>query len=228
MKITKIHIALLSCLLLSAGVWALQLTRVEKRKPAISELASSIQAPDGAYQLGERLSQPKSEPSLSTIPITDFKEIDWEALVPKNWDPMKAFKGIDMNFLNDADPRAMAALEKMREAWDNAPIEPSMNGKKIRIPGFIVPLDAERGQIKQFLLVPYFGGCLHTPPPPANQIIDVTSSMPIKMQSMDAVWVTGILVTKRSDTEMGSAGYSMSAVKVTPYVHSKTPAKKKK
>jgi hypothetical protein len=228
MKINKIHIALLSCLLLSAGVWALQLTSVEKKKPVTSAWASSTQAPDGAYQLGERLSQTKSEPSLSTAPITDFKETDWEALVPKNWDPMKAFKGIDMNFLNDADPRAMVALEKMREAWDSAPIEPSMNGKKIRIPGFIVPLDAERGQIKQFLLVPYFGGCLHTPPPPANQIIDVTSRMPIKMQSMDAVWVTGILVTKRSDTEMGSAGYSMSAVKVTPYVHSKTPAKKKK
>lgn len=178
------------------------------------------------YKLGERLPQKKASapaPEKSAAPPAatasdSFKEITWEALIPKNWDPSKDFKNLDMNFLNDGDPRAMAALQAMREAWDKAPVEPGLNGARIKIPGFIVPLDGERGKLRQFLLVPYFGGCIHTPPPPANQIIDVTLEKPAKIQMMDAVWVTGVLETTRSDTSMGSAGYRLTGMGVTPYV----------
>ncbi len=179
------------------------------------------------YKLGERLPQKKAMASASvsktlasptTANSDSFKEISWEALIPKNWDPGKDFKNLDMDFLNDGDPRAMAALQTMREAWDQAPIEPSLNGTRIKIPGFIVPLDGEREKLREFLLVPYFGGCIHTPPPPANQIIDVTLEKPAKIQMMDAVWVTGVLETTRSDTSMGSAGYRLTGMSVTPYV----------
>ncbi|MFZ6643943.1 DUF3299 domain-containing protein [Undibacterium sp. TC4M20W] len=189
--------------------------------------------PSGQYKVGDRLPQNKGVTATSAAPVPaskptpapdtsdSYKEIRWEALIPKNWDPSKDFKNLDMNFLNDGDPRAMAALQTMREAWDKAPVEASLNGTRIRIPGFIVPLDGERGKLREFLLVPYFGGCIHTPPPPANQIIDVVLDKPAKIQMMDAVWVSGVLETTRSDTSMGSAGYRLKGMKVEAYVYPK-------
>lgn len=184
--------------------------------------------PGGQYKVGDRLPQNKavtapSKPVAPPLPAASdsYKEIRWEALIPKNWDPSKDFKNLDMNFLNDGDPRAMAALQTMREAWDKAPVEASLNGTRIKIPGFIVPLDGERGKLREFLLVPYFGGCIHTPPPPANQIIAVVLDKPAKIQMMDAVWVSGVLETTRSDTSMGSAGYRLKGMKVETYVYAK-------
>ncbi|MBI2319708.1 MAG: DUF3299 domain-containing protein, partial [Betaproteobacteria bacterium] len=121
------------------------------------------------YRVGDRL--PRSDTSISTQPT--YKETNWEALVPENWNPARAFEGLNLGMLSDADPRAMKALEKLRETWNNAPVVASLNGARIRIPGFIVPLENSRGQITEFLLVPYFGACIHTPPPPSNQIIHV-------------------------------------------------------
>lgn len=167
---------------------------------------------DADYKLGDKLAQGK--PTVSKA----FKEVTWEALVPKHWDPAKLFKGLDLDKLEDSDPRAMEALEKLRQAWNEAPTEPSLNGARIRIPGFVVPLDAQRGELKEFLLVPYFGACIHTPPPPANQIIHVVASKPLKnVQIMDAVWVNGTLGTGRIDTEFGTSSYQMKAEAVMPY-----------
>jgi hypothetical protein len=101
---------------------------------------------------------------------------------------------------------------------DNAPIVPALNGTRVRIAGFLVPLDGIKGQITEFLLVPYFGACIHTPPPPANQIIHVVPAKPYKLdQGMDAVWINGTLETTRAETGMGNAGYRMKADLVTPY-----------
>lgn len=66
--------------------------------------------------------------------------------------------------------------------------------------------------------IPYFGACIHTPPPPANQIIHVRSKSPVKgLRTMDAVWVSGTLGLERSDSEMGASGYSLAAKIVTKF-----------
>jgi hypothetical protein len=82
----------------------------------------------------------------------------------------------------------------MRSAWDQAPVETALNGQKVRIAGFVVPLERKGEQILEFLLVPYFGACIHVPPPPANQIIHVIPDKPVSgMKTMDAMWVSGTL-----------------------------------
>jgi hypothetical protein len=73
------------------------------------------------------------------------------------------------------------------------------------------------GQIREFLLVPYFGACIHTPPPPANQIIQVRLKTRRDLQTMDAVWVNGRLSIGRSETHMGISAYSVDAESVEPY-----------
>lgn len=188
--------ALLCCVMLAAGTPSLH-----------------AQQDKSDYKVGERLPQPKAPAAMKS-----YKELTWEGLVPKNWDPSQMMKGLDLGSLSDSDPRAMEALEKMRKAWSEAPVEPSLNGARVRIAGFLVPLDAQRGQVKEFLLVPYFGACIHTPPPPANQIIHAVAVKPLKeVQVMSAVWVSGTLETARSTTEFGDSGYRLKADMLAPY-----------
>ncbi|MFN0162491.1 MAG: DUF3299 domain-containing protein [Burkholderiales bacterium] len=166
----------------------------------------------GGFKLGDRLA-PGTARSGAT-----YREIDWEKLVPPGWDPAAAFKGLDLANLKDGDPRAMEAMARVQEAWDQAPLNQEMHNIKVRIPGFVVPLERRGTLIYEFLLVPYFGACIHTPPPPANQIIHVFPARPVTdVIAMDPVWVSGPIENKRSATAMGRAGYRMGADLVTPY-----------
>ena len=79
-------------------------------------------------------------------------------------------------------------------------------------------LDQAKDGLREFLLVPYFGACIHTPPPPANQIVHVRSQTPVKgLRSMDAVWVSGTLQIDSTKTDMGVSGYAMIAHQVQAY-----------
>jgi uncharacterized protein len=148
-----------------------------------------------------------------------FREIHWDELVPKDWDPFKEMKDLNMAGLSDADPRAAAALKRMREYWDNAPVNPKLEDQSVRLPGYLVPLDDSTVGMKEFLLVPYFGACIHTPPPPANQIVHVVPRNATKgFRSMDTVWVSGTIKAAKSDTAMGASGYRLDAVVVEAYV----------
>ena len=172
------------------------------------------------YRIGERLPAVTLAAAASKAPVSpaQYREIDWYELVPPGWDPAKVFEKLNLDNLQDADPRAEEALTQMRKAWDDAPVNASLNGQAVRIPGFVVPLDAGSAKLREFLLVPYFGGCIHVPPPPANQIIHVRATVPLdNIKAMDAVWVNGILTATRSNSQMGHAGYKMEAWKVENY-----------
>ncbi len=146
------------------------------------------------------------------------RTITWDVLVPAGWDPFKDFKDLNFQMMDDGDPRASAMLKKMREVWDDAPVNTAVVGQTVRIPGFVVPLEDSKDGLKEFLLVPYFGACIHSPPPPANQIVHVLPRSPAKgLRSMDAVWITGRLTTGRTDSYMGAASYRIEAVAVAPY-----------
>jgi uncharacterized protein len=167
---------------------------------------------------GVPLMKPSLQPK-STAPVApEFQTITWEKLVPANWDPFKEFKGTDLATLQDGDPRATQMMKRMREVWDNAPVNPSLVGQAVRIPGYVVPLEDTKDGIKEFLLVPYFGACVHSPPPPSNQIIHVLPKSAVKnLRSMDAVWISGTLKNLQTDSYMGASSWRLEAVSVTPY-----------
>jgi len=174
--------------------------------PALAQNAPALSPPLGAAA------------AKKATPAAAFREISWDDLMPKDWDPMKELKGTNLGLLSDSDPRANAMLKRMREVWDNAPTNNAMDGAAVRIPGYLVPLEDTKAGMKEFLLVPYFGACIHSPPPPSNQIIHVLPKAPPKgLHTMDTVWVSGTLKTLRSDTSMGASSYRLDAVLVEPY-----------
>ncbi|MDQ2819730.1 MAG: DUF3299 domain-containing protein [Pseudomonadota bacterium] len=162
-------------------------------------------------------------PRPVVLPLAPFEETEWFALVPRDWDPGKTF-GADIARLSDNDPRAIDALAKLRAAWANAPTEPAMNGARIRIGGFIIPLDTDNGAVTEFLLVPYFGACIHAPPPPANQVIHVFARQPLRhLTMMEPVHVSGTVRMARDKAPDSAAGlietigYEMDLEAVAPY-----------
>ena len=94
-----------------------------------------------------------------------------------------------------------------------------LEGKLVRIPGFVVPLDDFQDEGAEFLLVPYYGACVHTPPPPPNQIVMVgmTGKKAIKLNLFDAVWLSGRLKIASVESPYGTVGYQLEGLKVEPY-----------
>ena len=155
---------------------------------------------------------------------TSIRETLWDDLVPPGWDPMKRFRDARLNALPDSDPRVQEIMLELREAWDKAPVNPRMDGATVRLPGYVVPLEEVKGELQEFLVVPYFGACIHSPPPPANQIVHVAGARaPKGLRTMDAVWVTGVLKAQRLDSVMGVSGYQIQGAQVERYVAPKRP-----
>jgi hypothetical protein len=170
-------------------------------------------ATDGAHaQAGDRSTAGKPAPAGAA---TTYRKLAWEDLIPPDWDPMKGVDMKEIANLQDGDPRARATLDRLRRAWDNAPTRPEMNGTRVRLPGYVVPLSSEGRNLREFLLVPYFGACVHSPPPPSNQVVHVVMERPAAgIEMMDAVWVSGRLVATSFNSGMGSASYRIDGVEV--------------
>ena len=162
-------------------------------------------------------------PAYITTPrhgyASEYQEITWDQLIPKDWQPDRSLSMLvkRTGLLDDSDPAVIRLMEKIREVWDRAPTISELNGKKIRIAGYAVPLDTTPEVTKSMLLVPYFGACVHSPPPPANQIIFGQSLKPLRVEMMSAVWLNGTLKTVSKKTDMGVSGYQLDIAKIEAY-----------
>ena len=100
---------------------------------------------------------------------------------------------------------------RYQQALVSTKVMPEMDGQSIRIPGFVVPLEFDDDQvITEFFLVPYFGACIHTPPPPPNQIIYVNAPKGLTLEYLsDPFWISGTISTKLVENDMASAAYRL-------------------
>lgn len=169
--------------------------------------------------------QPHSELADSTPEMpkraasAQYPLLDWSELKPENWDEMALLKDIDLSKMEDDDPRAFELLKDVRKVWNNAPINQNLNGKPVTMHGYIAPLDSDDAHVKTFLLVPYFGACIHSPPPPSNQVVYVSvEGNGIPLNNWEAfVAVSGTLAVAHTDLDLGAAGYQIKADIVKPF-----------
>lgn len=174
-----------------------------------------------AYALTDAYRQQQLDANFDRVPKTlkEYPAVRWEQLISPTWDPETIFDELDIAELEDDDPQVDQIMDRFREFWDNAPTNPDLDGKKIKIAGYVAPLDfSEQASLQEFLLVPYFGACIHVPPPPANQIIYITLKKPAKgLHTFSTVWVYGTITIDKTETDMGRAGYTMQAEALEPY-----------
>ncbi len=151
--------------------------------------------------------------------LQEAETLDWNDLIPPEWRPERLLAGYDVDRLSDDDPLALDLMERLRALWAGAPVVAELDGRQVRLPGFVVPLELDASAITELLLVPYFGACIHVPPPPANQIVLVTTrpSRPYEGGLFDTVWVVGRMRVARFSGELAEAGYRIEDALVSPY-----------
>jgi len=138
----------------------------------------------------------------------DYVNTQWKELVPPGYKPPP----VRSQAFYDANP------ELANQPELDAPMVAELDGKKIKIPGYVVQLEGDAEKVTQFLLVPYFGACVHVPPPPPNQIVLVDFADGVKYEdTFDAVWVEGVIKVERVEGDVAVVGYRMTAATVTPY-----------
>lgn len=96
---------------------------------------------------------------------------------------------------------------------------PELDGERVRIPGYVVPFDFRPGRrLTEFLFVPYMGACIHTPPPPPNQIVFVRTEQPVRVKDIWApYWIEGTLQTEKTESEIGDSAYALTLRRLEPY-----------
>lgn len=158
------------------------------------------------------------------LPKSAFKKVEWTDLIPD--DDLQAILN-PPSYVTDiedgsAEDQFLGQIQKdlatefpedrYQQALSSTRIKSEMIGKPVKIPGFVVPLEFDDYQtITQFFLVPFFGACIHVPPPPPNQIIFVESEKGFKLEALyDPIWVSGILRSSILETELGTSAYMIN------------------
>ena len=154
--------------------------------------------------------------------VETVEKITWDTLIPDGYDASEKLDELkaQLDQYRDNDPEAMAIYGNIQAELDNAPVNTALDGKTIKMPGFIAPLDVDKDVVTEFLLVPYYGACIHLPPPPMNQtvLIKADKGQGIKFEDVNLpVWITGKLKAVSERTDIGSAGYRIEKAKVEIY-----------
>gem|GEM_PF-143167 len=129
--------------------------------------------------------------------------------------------------ISDSIEQAMSNIDKIptpeeqaySAALSSTNINQGFDQKKVRIPGFIVPVEYTNDLvITSFFLVPYFGACIHVPPPPPNQIIYVDYPPGLSLNALyDPFWIEGVMQTDLIENDIATSAYTVTAQQVKPY-----------
>ena len=141
----------------------------------------------------------------------EYAEIEWLDLMPQE----------DIELLENMPEINHEGNEpaELPEELMTGRVVPEFNERDIRIPGFIVPLEyKEDKRVTEFFLVPYYGACIHVPPPPPNQIIHVSYPDGIHVDVLyEPFWIEGRIFTHEVSNEVADSSYTMDATEVTLY-----------
>ena len=148
---------------------------------------------------------PRGQSDLrAPIGAADVADLTWDDLMPEPTQTASLGSGVvtHENLTDDTSPwQAMTDVSEVRS---------DLNGKRVRIPGYMTPLTFEDAEVGEFLLVPYVGACVHVPPPPANQIVyvKVEGTVPV-LEMWEPFLAVGTLRTDPRSTELAEVAYTM-------------------
>jgi hypothetical protein len=147
---------------------------------------------------------------------TSFETLSWDDLMPEGgWELYDQ----QMREIFQGDPIQEGSAQDQSAQLGTYNVVDALDGKSIRLPGFVIPFEYGEDQtVSEFLLVPYFGACIHSPPPPPNQIVFVTTENPVRFGGIwTPIWASGTLKTERNENGIGNAAYTLHLENWTPY-----------
>ena len=161
--------------------------------------------------------------SDTKTPAVEAVEVWWEDLIPADFvqpeNPFVTMSQEAIDKLMDGSDESNAEIARIEAEFSYAPVVQEFDGKRVKIPAYVTPLEFD-GQsfMKEFLLVPYVGACMHTPPPPSNQIVHAQSPDAIEIPNIyDAVWAIGTLRAETTQSDLAESGYKLEVEEIIPY-----------
>lgn len=217
-------------LLLSLTLYACDYTEPSKQGNSEAHDEPSATLVDSNETTDTKQSQARVEPAIQlaqqaekNLEKSAFKTIEWTELMPKADRDALSNPPDYINDIEDgsAEDQIMSEIQnsdrqpvndRYQQALKSTNVVPYMDGQPIRIAGFIVPLEFDDDlTVTQFFLVPYFGACIHMPPPPPNQVIFVDYPGGINLEVLyDPFWISGILKTSLTTNDVATASYSLT------------------
>lgn len=157
-------------------------------------------------------------------------KLDWIELMPAHLlEKLESLPMLEHDYSDEAvDPFTDEWEDPYADTWNeiltSTEVVDQYEGQLVKLPGFIVPLDIDNQQrVESFFLVPYFGACIHVPPPPPNQLIHVAkvpAETSLSLGNMySAFWITGYLHIETTSHELGIAAYSLKVTDISPYTY---------
>lgn len=138
-------------------------------------------------------------------------ELSWSDLVPKDG-------GTELARLRDLGVVQHGEMSTTFDQDKDSKVTDAFNGKLVRLPGYLVPLEYRGTGVVAALLVPYVGACVHVPPPPANQLVFVTIPEPYEIKGLfEPVYITGMFGTAATETQLAEVGYALTADRIDSY-----------
>ena len=180
--------------------------------------AAETQEQDRAQEASNR--RAAAEARAADLAARGIREIGWEELLPEGEEERLAqLYQQQMAMLYAGGPIAEGSAADQMIQIGTFNTVPDMNELKVRIPGYTVPFEfGANAEIREFLLVPYYGACLHAPPPPPNQTVFAITDEPIKLRNLaQAVWIEGTMFTQTQESELADAAYTIRVDSVEVY-----------
>ena len=214
---------LISLAIVSLIGWAGALSAIQVKEIEWEDLVGTVEFEDPF----EKLTSEQIYDLGTYVRITKLKESDPSKVTvgmeeeSREAEARLAADGVDVDHLISIAPEVKRQRLKKATA-----VVPELDGQQVKLPGYLLPLEFDQKKVTEFLLVPWFGACIHTPPPPPNQIVFVTIEEGYgNPEQFAPVWVWGEMQVKNEqkslflvDGEAGiDTGYTLIAEKVTPY-----------
>ncbi len=165
------------------------------------------------------------DPDATSKPVevpAGHELFEWEDLTPPGSSGEAIYNRYEERLaaVEIGSPESNALYAEMQAEADSEgeAINTELDGKKIHMGGFVTPLSYDDDVVTEFLLVPYFGACIHVPAPPPNQTIMVKLAEGESMSIEDtwgAVWITGTLTATSATTDLAEAGYTITGATST-------------
>ena len=156
---------------------------------------------------------------LLAAPVWGAALLSWTDLQPPGFrlNPDEVFGGRDISQISDMSEEGQRLMDQLQRHLDAAPPVQSLEGQRVILRGFALPLVRREGMSTQFFLVPYYGTCIHSPPPPANQIVRVAYPEGVALRGFFAsLEVEGNLRLEVTEHRLGRGAYVLDAQRIEP------------
>ena len=165
------------------------------------------------------------EAALTRIANSQALDITWEQLLPElERELITKYQAPEPERISDLTDQILRSIEASSDTeYQSAMVSTNtistFDNAHVSLAGFVVPIEFYDDTSPSLVfLVPYFGACIHFPPPPPNQI--VFARLPPGFDQLDinqAYTFEGILQQGLFEDQMGTSAYEMNVTSISLY-----------